>query len=326
MAPGRHLLLGAALGLVAACGRNEPPHPSVGNEPPVAFAIVPATAFPGEILTFDGSGSSDPDGRITAWHWTFGDGTEREGEVVTHAYTATGTYAVRLTVTDNWNATDRDDAIVRVVEPEPLPAIDGPETARVLESVTFDGSGSVSPDPIVAWRWRLGDGTEAEGPEVTHAYARTGRFTVRLTVEDAEGRTAQLNHAIEILAADVSGTFDLEVAPAIYPCGSGGNGYDATFEDTALVLVVEDDGEATAEGTETGRTFAGALDGASLTLSGQYLAPAGSCNPVGAPVDATLSATFEDADRFEGTLSAYYDLGIGCQCSALFQITGTRAD
>ncbi len=74
-----------------------------GNKPPVA-------AFTSSVdrltLSLDASGSTDPDGQISSYQWTFGDGSSASGAKVTHAYAASGTYAVGLTVTDNKGATN----------------------------------------------------------------------------------------------------------------------------------------------------------------------------------------------------------------------------
>ncbi len=72
------------------------------NQPPVASANVspnPATA--GETVTFDGSGSSDPDGQIVTYNWNFGDGNTSNQQVANHAYASTGTFNYSLTVTDD---------------------------------------------------------------------------------------------------------------------------------------------------------------------------------------------------------------------------------
>ena len=50
---------------------------------------------------FDGSQSNDPDGSISRYEWTFGDGTSAEGAVVEHQYAVKGFYTVQLTVTDD---------------------------------------------------------------------------------------------------------------------------------------------------------------------------------------------------------------------------------
>jgi glucose/arabinose dehydrogenase/PKD repeat protein len=72
---------------------------STGTPPVAAFDYRPD----GRTLAFDGSASSDPDGQtITAWHWSFGDGTTRTTSRprVTHTYATTGPFGVTLSVTD----------------------------------------------------------------------------------------------------------------------------------------------------------------------------------------------------------------------------------
>ncbi len=61
----------------------------------------------GDIITFDAKGSSDPDGEILSYSYSFGDGTTAEGADddagVQHTYTRGGEYVVTLTVTDDGN-------------------------------------------------------------------------------------------------------------------------------------------------------------------------------------------------------------------------------
>ena len=54
----------------------------------------------GLTCSVDASASSDPDGAITAYQWSFGDGTTGSGATATHGYGQAGTYPVTLTVTD----------------------------------------------------------------------------------------------------------------------------------------------------------------------------------------------------------------------------------
>lgn len=84
------------------------------NTPPIANAGPDQSADTNVELTFDGSGSSDPDGTIITWAWDFGDTNTGSGEIVTHSYTAGGTYTVTLTVTDNNGATGTDTCIVKI--------------------------------------------------------------------------------------------------------------------------------------------------------------------------------------------------------------------
>jgi hypothetical protein len=74
---------------------------SDGDSPPVAQISAPTSATVGELVSFDGSGSSDPDGDIDTYEWTI-DGTDvtLTGPQAGNTFGSTGTYTVRLTVTD----------------------------------------------------------------------------------------------------------------------------------------------------------------------------------------------------------------------------------
>ena len=84
------------------------------NLEPSASITAPDFANPGETITLDGSGSSDPDGSISSYEWDLGDGTTASGESVTHSYGSEGQYTVTLTVTDADGATATAEATVGV--------------------------------------------------------------------------------------------------------------------------------------------------------------------------------------------------------------------
>ena len=60
--------------------------------------------------------STDTDGSIAAWSWTFGDGTGSTTRSPSHTYAAAGTYTVRLSVTDNAGAAGQTSAAVTVAD------------------------------------------------------------------------------------------------------------------------------------------------------------------------------------------------------------------
>lgn len=71
-----------------------------------------------------------------------------------------------------------------------------PETPATAEEVHF--SDQTTGDPT-SWTWDFGDGTTSSEQDPTHRYTDDGEFTVRLTVEDAEGDTAKVNKHILVL-------------------------------------------------------------------------------------------------------------------------------
>jgi PKD repeat protein len=56
-------------------------------------------------VSFSSAGSNDPDGTITGFAWTFGDGGTGSGASTSHTYTTAGTFTATLKVTDNAGAT-----------------------------------------------------------------------------------------------------------------------------------------------------------------------------------------------------------------------------
>jgi len=91
-------------------------------QPPVAVASATLTNGPAPLtVTFNGSGSYDPDGTIGTWSWSFGDGGSAGTSVASHPYAAKGAYTAVLTVTDNAGFSDTDSVAVTVTGPPDAP-------------------------------------------------------------------------------------------------------------------------------------------------------------------------------------------------------------
>jgi len=124
-----------------------------GNQPPVADPNGPYNGTVDNPVQFDGSGSTDNDGTIVSYEWDFGDGSPvGSGVSPTHAYTATGTYTVTLTVMDDSDLTDtattsvtirmvnRGDVEAKVTVPEAInPGNKGRTPVEI--KIDFDGIG-----------------------------------------------------------------------------------------------------------------------------------------------------------------------------------------
>jgi YVTN family beta-propeller protein len=67
--------------------------PTAVFTPPSVTTFVPAA--------FSGAASTDPDGSIVSWNWSFGDGGVASGVNAVHTYVAPGTYDAQLSVVDN---------------------------------------------------------------------------------------------------------------------------------------------------------------------------------------------------------------------------------
>ncbi|WP_157631266.1 S8 family serine peptidase [Catelliglobosispora koreensis] len=169
---------------------NGPP----GNQPPVA-SFTHNCGTGSLSCTFNGSGSSDPDGTIASYAWNFGDGTTGTGATVSHTFAAAGSYTVTLTVTDNGGATGSTSQNVSVGQPPsnlpPVAAFTAScQNLFIWRFCTFDGTGSSDPDGTIAsYAWNFGDGSSGTGATTTKIYTGTGTRTVTLTVTDNGGAT-----------------------------------------------------------------------------------------------------------------------------------------
>lgn len=181
------------------------------NEDPIARVTGPANGEAGAQLSFDARESSDPDGEITDFVWSFGDGTTDDRDVVLKTLTASGTHTVAVTVTDDSGATDTDSMVVVITDAPNQPPIAkarGPYTGVVGQPVEFDGGESRDPDGTIGrYEWQFGDGHDGGGATPSHTYQRAGVFTVVLTVFDNQGAiafdTASVNIDPEIGRAHV---------------------------------------------------------------------------------------------------------------------------
>lgn len=93
--------------------------PEQENQPPTAlFVATPISGISPLKVAFNGSSSSDHDGSIREYLWSFGDGSTALGISPQHTFTATANYTVTLRVTDDHNATAISSQTVSVLTPE----------------------------------------------------------------------------------------------------------------------------------------------------------------------------------------------------------------
>jgi chitodextrinase len=190
----------AGLRLLTSCGE---PAPRI-NQPPIAVLGRDLVVPPGVEVELSGAASTDPDGTIVRYQWAFGDGATAEGKAVRHAWREIGLYAVTLLVRDDLGAEGTAGLRVTVGDGggnnrAPLAVLEGPGSGRAGEPLAFSGIGSSDPDGSLArFEWDFGDGERASGPEVTHAYAADGDYTVTLEVFDDGGALGRATRDVRI--------------------------------------------------------------------------------------------------------------------------------
>ena len=203
------LLVAMALlvGVLSGCIEEEKEEE---NKAPVASFTCIATGYVDAAITFTDT-STDADGSIASWSWSL-DGTEDstvQNYVTT--FTAEGTYTIILTATDDKGDSDESDSCSITISYEPPTAVVAEEhegvnvTVNVTQvnftSTVTAGAGAVE---VANYTWDFGDGsTPVTGVDnTTYTYNKTGTFTAKLTVKDANGKTAE--DTVEIIVKEAT--------------------------------------------------------------------------------------------------------------------------
>ncbi len=168
---------------------------AVLDHPPVAeLEVTPTEALTLTDLTFDGTGSGDPDGDSTLT-FDFGDGTVRTdvAAVQTYAYGNDGVYSVRLTVRDSLGQEEVAIAAVTIHDrPPQIDSADGPAQVEVGASATFTATASDADGSVAEFGWHFGDGIVGSGATVRHVYSAPADLTVQVYALDDDGFSSEI--------------------------------------------------------------------------------------------------------------------------------------
>lgn len=176
-----------------------------GGQPPVANAgadqIVHDTDRSGDqLVTLDGSASTDADGSIVSYVWKNGE-TQIATGATPQVLLAAGVHTLTLTVTDDDNLTDSDTVVVTVNAP-PIAMAGNDQT--VIDSL---GNGSVSVALSAA------GSTDADGTIVSYVWQDNG-------VQVATGSAAQVSlavgeHTMTLIVTDNLGGTDSDTCTVV---------------------------------------------------------------------------------------------------------------
>jgi PKD repeat protein len=201
---------------------------AIPNQPPLANAGADQTAATLAQLSFSGALSSDPDGSIATYAWSFGDGATSTGVNVSHSYVSAGVYTVTLTVTDNQGATASDALIATITNRPPTANAGADQTTTVGTAVSFNGAASSDVDgTITNYAWTFGDGASGSGVAPSHTYSSAGSYTATLTVTDNKGATASDSAVVTVNAVAATvwsqrwGGTDSDIGEAVASDGAG---------------------------------------------------------------------------------------------------------
>ncbi|MBT8054865.1 MAG: PKD domain-containing protein [Gammaproteobacteria bacterium] len=173
------------------------PDPAPDEAPTAAFGFVCSYLD----CSFDGGASSDPEGPIEAYSWSFGDGQTGSGITPAHSFGNADSYTVTLTVLDSTGNPGTVAKTVTVSTEVNTPPVAEFQSNCDALTCTFDAGQSFDPDgEIAAYYWDFGDGGVASVAAATHTYAASGTYEVVLRVEDIAGAQGALSRNVTVNA------------------------------------------------------------------------------------------------------------------------------
>jgi len=171
--------------------------------PVPCFTYSPSTVAANVLVQFTagtlvGSGSGATCGAATtdlvSFAWSFGDGSSGSGRTVTHTFTASNSFNITLTETNDRGLSASSMQSIKVDSAAlPKPAFTfSPQSPAVNDPVFFNASTSTAGagHTISSYRWTFGDGASGSGQTVSHAFATAGDYKVQLTITDEAGQSS----------------------------------------------------------------------------------------------------------------------------------------
>ena len=160
------------------------------NEKPIVYMDAPDFGHINEPIQFWSNGSYDPDGSLTQYIWSFGDGTVKHEQNPSHTYRFPSQYTVSLKVIDNSGESTSVSTICSVDKPLNLsPTVLMPGKYEGVTGDVINFNSNCSDDEFISeYLWNFGEGNSKKlSSTASYMYETEGNYTVTLTVTDDEG-------------------------------------------------------------------------------------------------------------------------------------------
>jgi len=139
---------------------------------------------------------------IASWLWDFGDGTTSTSQHPQHTYASSGTYSVKLKITDTESSTD---FLIKSVNVKPKPTANF--TANTVcqgAPTSLTNTTSTNGLGISVWSWSFGDGQSSSSQNpLSHTYTFAGDYTVVMGVAADNGCSDQISKTVTVAAYPV---------------------------------------------------------------------------------------------------------------------------
>ena len=129
-------------------------------------------------------------------YWMFGDGTTSTTTSPTHVYSATGTYTVRLGVTDAFGCHDTATYVGYINVTKPHAAFTMSDSFSVCPPLTVNFTNTST--GAISYNWTFGDGNSSVVPSPSNLYIAPGYDTVTLVATNMYGCTDTVKKHVNI--------------------------------------------------------------------------------------------------------------------------------
>jgi hypothetical protein len=200
-----------------------------------------------DMVTLDGSGSSDPDGGALTFDWSLDGVPLATGPNPTIGSLAAGSHDILLSVTDEAGVLTTDVMTVTVQAVNQPPVADaGPDaTIQTLATAVLNGTGSSDPDgDALTYVWSRNGGQIATGPTPTVGPFAAGNHTITLTVTDPSGAGASDSMILTVV----------KPPPSVVDIGVATGNDDAEERSSGSMYLNSSDLEFVDDGSRTGQT------------------------------------------------------------------------
>lgn len=137
--------------------------------------------------------------------WRFGNGPTLSGASASAEFAAAGAYPVEVWANDSFGRSFERSFAVEVTSAAPPPTLNvsvlANRTAVVAPALVGLDAAAGGMSPVIGFAWDFGDGTSAQGENVTHAFGGSGRFLVTVTALAADGATGTATTTVTVAPA-----------------------------------------------------------------------------------------------------------------------------
>ncbi|MFL9483488.1 PKD domain-containing protein [Chitinophagaceae bacterium LWZ2-11] len=183
---------------------------SIVQKPIVDFSVQGTGKFcsaPATVSFNNGSAN------VTAYQWSFGDGSTSSEKNPAHTYTAQGVYTVTLKA---FNTTGCYDTISKKdfinIQAPKITGLGGLPYKGCIPSNVKMSAIVTTAEPITSYQWNFGDGTGSSDAAPVHTYTLAGTYDVTLVITTQSGCQDSL-HMVSAVMTDTVPHIDFIAAP-----------------------------------------------------------------------------------------------------------------